>query len=1061
MYQMRNAFLQVILDDNGSISALIHVNGIRIDFLLDDVRIETDWGLFSTRESKPEQVDLTDNSIAIRFTTTGYSLIIEYNLYNNNEYCQRYIQIANSQPLSIYRISIRQELAVCPQQVLDYNTFWNCPTVAFVRTAGGGMYTGFDHPYFTVIGDGKRIENTFEPSLILNAGEGYLSEANFFGLYRNSGTLLHQQIPPTSMRYNDVYHTRYRNPCGHIPLDKQEVNSFQAYARNYLDLRVDHFKLIFYQYFIPLPQQPDSDEEEALYYHYIDNFLKMGGDLVTFNPLVRNAPPISSTQGYWELAPAGSRAERILNYARERGLDIGIYMGSAAGNAAFCNSPMTPFGMDNVSEWKKRDRNGHCAAENCIASDEFVEWFYQVQCNTIEKYEITLWNWDPGPGNGFFCYSSDHGHIPGKGAYKGFRNAMNIVKRLKGRFPHLYIQGFHGTKEYGLWGFRGFDQHESYWEQDPYRAGTIYPDISEDRLTAGGMRFQSAWNQLFRFMPPEMNHALASRMTQSCRFPEDLLYLNDELGWKYAFFSSLAVGASMTVTMIPFNVDTVSQGEYLAYFKKWIPWAREHFDYARYSKPFGAQVACGAMDGFARIKGSHGFLFLFNPGPIDVGAQFNLDDEIGLNVSGKYMLKWLYPMEDTFMCDKFSGKDVFEYGDKIHLQLPPYSSTLLELKSVANVNTSIAWRNLPGTLSRNGPIINILDCVGLEGRNATGIILRAESVEKVYVNGVDMPYRKCNDLIEVPLCFGREALPVTLYNWVANGTPFQPIHHTATHQLQLSTHFPVPQSIRERLMRYDPSDKKRQETIIALMKEKLKRENYAWAEPHRLHLVLLFANPDHVKDPQVYLNNQPLKLSIVSASQDNILTKIVYFTDITDRVSWSEDNSLTIKLGAMDANSFLGARLDYPEGCFTEIVSPCDPLHIPLSNVPLGMPRTQIVAQPYSRMPVVENAWIVDGIIQENHPYTLCASVNLPYDQLEGVYASAQISIDSQSGTSLRADQRLIYDPVANLWKRDMHPGSRRLLIIDGKDIHVWAISAKGEVSKPLCVAAEWKLQGY
>ena len=86
---------------------------------------------------------------------------------------------------------------------------------------------------------------------------------------------------------------------------------------------------------------------------------------------------------------------------------------------------------------------------------------------------------------------------------------MNLVKRLKDTFPELYIQGFHGTKEYGLWGFRGFDQHEAYWEQCPYDAGTIYPDLSEDRLTASGMRFQSWWNQNFRFMPAVINHSLA------------------------------------------------------------------------------------------------------------------------------------------------------------------------------------------------------------------------------------------------------------------------------------------------------------------------------------------------------------------------------------------------------------------------------------------------------------------------------------------------------------------------------------------------------------------------
>lgn len=163
-----------------------------------------------------------------------------------------------------------------PIEVLDYQTFWNCPTVGFIRYVGYGMYTGFENPFFQVKSDGRRVETAFEPALLLQENEGYTSEANFFGIYTASGQVIQQQIPPTTMRYNDVCHTRYRNPCGHIALDKAEIEAFQEYAREYLQLRVDQFKLIFYQFFITLPQQPSTDEEEQVYYHYIDNFVKIG-----------------------------------------------------------------------------------------------------------------------------------------------------------------------------------------------------------------------------------------------------------------------------------------------------------------------------------------------------------------------------------------------------------------------------------------------------------------------------------------------------------------------------------------------------------------------------------------------------------------------------------------------------------------------------------------------------------------------------------------------------------------------------------------------------------------
>ena len=1060
MYLLENDLISLSLTERGEMRALKHVNGMCMEFTSDELRLETDFGLFSSKSACQSDVSEFDGRIAFRFDAGAFSLKLEYVIRPGNAYVQRYIEIENPSPLSIYNLAVRQNLAHAPDAVIDYNTFWNCPTVGFIRSGIGGVYTGFEHPYFCIKGDGLTVETEFEPGLVLKSGEGYLSEANFFGIYRNSGRILEQQTPPTSMRYNDVYHTRYRNPCGHIPLDFAEVYAFQAYARDYLELRVDHFKLIFYQFFLPLPQQPQTDEEEAVYIHYIDNFVRMGGDLVTFNPLVKNVPPEPSDDGYWMLAPEGARAERIMNYAREKGLDIGFYMGSAAGNSAYCTSAMTPFAYENKAHWKKRDRDGHYASENCMASDDFAEWFYKVQYNTIEKYGITLWSWDPGPGNGFFCYSAEHGHLPGKGAYKGFRNAMRVVKRLKQAFPHLYIQGFHGTKEYGLWGFRDFDQHECYWEQDPYCQGCIYPDFSEDRLTAGGMRFQSAWNQLFRFMPPEMNHALASRMTQYCLMPQSLRYLYDQLGWKYAFFSSLAVGASMTVTMIPYDLDAVSHGEYLEFYRKWIPWARAHFEYARYSKPFGAQVACGAMDGFARVKGDHGFLFLFNPGPVDVAASFELGDEIGLYQNGEYQLLELYPMENAVIYDAQTARDRFAFESRVHMTLPPFSCTLLELQRAQCVCPT-RWCNLPGRLRIVGDCAQVEGCYGAEGGYGTGYITGAGQIKRVTVNGTELPFERLGETLCVRVCFGSKIWNAALCDWRCDGRPFSPLKHPACGPVTLETNFLLPQAVLERLKMFAPRDPRAQLHIIEEVSRKLHRQNYAWAQNDRLHLMLPFAYADHVQNLSAELNGQRVPIQLADSWHDGTQARILYFADVTDMVYWEKENRLIIRVDGMDAGSFMGARLDFPEGVRTDLVSACAPVCPTVSFAPVGMPRPLLKPEPGSRLPVIESAWIAEGIISENRPYTLYASVNLPREALEGVYASAQISIDAHSGPSLRADQRLDYDSETGLWKRVMLPGSRRLLIIDGKDIHVWAVTKQGYVGETVRVAVQWHLQGF
>ena len=55
------------------------------------------------------------------------------------------------------------------------------------------------------------------------------------------------------------------------------------------------------------------------------------------------------------------------------------------------------------------------------------------------------------------------------------------------------------------------------------------------------------------------------------------------------------------------------------FYRKWLRWAKDHFDYVNHTEPFGEQVQPGAVDGYARIKGDHGFVFLFNGNPRPVG----------------------------------------------------------------------------------------------------------------------------------------------------------------------------------------------------------------------------------------------------------------------------------------------------------------------------------------------------------------------------------------------------------------------------------------------------------
>ena len=174
------------------------------------------------------------------------------------------------------------------------------------------------------------------------------------------------------------------------------------------------------------------------------------------------------------------------------------------------------------------------------------------------------------------------------------------------------------------------DQHEVYNEQTAIVC-THHTQISDDRQNADGLRFQNYWSMRFRFLPAVMGHALVHRMSEG-GFDRELIKAWDFYGWQYSLMSALAVSGSVMPTILPYESDLVPG--YEEFYQKWSRWAKDNFEYVHYTEPFGEQVQPGAVDGYARIKGDHGFVFLFNGNPRPAQITFEVGDEINLQEAG-------------------------------------------------------------------------------------------------------------------------------------------------------------------------------------------------------------------------------------------------------------------------------------------------------------------------------------------------------------------------------------------------------------------------------------------
>ena len=590
------------------------------------------------------------------------------------ETAYRTVSLACKTDLVLYRISFITQKPRAFKELVFYKTFINAPAAGFLRCGNRGFYTGAENPFFSVTEEEERIIVSYEPSLILGSGERYESDAQFCGGYLPSGEAVAEGQPINlEAVQTGIKRARFFNPCSEIMLDRAEIKAMRDYVAEYYDVIKRRFDNLLYYFFYPHANAGQGEEQERECYDQIDRFAELQGDIIAFNPHAKTTLP-TEEKPYWELLPEDSAAERIFHYAAEKGLRCGYYMGCAF-NGEGGNAALLPF-MPHKTEWKKRDRNGNIARENCLGCDEYLDWWYTVQENTIAKYDLGYWAWDPGPGNGNDCFAENHGHLPGKGEYKGWRNSLRLLERLKLRFPDLFLQSFYGRKEYGFWGFRYFSQHEVYWEQTVLYGATLHRDFSDYRMNAHGTRLQNLWSMQYRFIPPHLGHGLVTRMGESY-FDRDIEKANDLLGWKYSLISAIAYCGSVTHCNLPDKLEHWPDAK--DFYRKWIGWARDHYEYCKYAMPIADDVTDGVIDGVARIHKDKGQIFLFNSSPCFVQKQMVLDARYGLDTEKQFYLRILYCEQTRLGEEPITYRGGYKMGDTLDITLPPYGAVVLEL----------------------------------------------------------------------------------------------------------------------------------------------------------------------------------------------------------------------------------------------------------------------------------------------------------------------------------------------------------------------------------------------
>ena len=901
----------------------------------DDIIITTD-----KKEYRLSEIKSIKKNNTYKFYANNAEFIITYNEVPNAPFITRAISIQFNQKTTLLKISAT--LPTSKEHFL-YETFFNASAAVFLRNDSNGFCCGFENPYCQI--DNNTV--FFEPMLILDENEKFDCDLNFYGSYEIWGELIQPCLNKTQIKTNGRYHPRYRNPSEGISLYFSEIQAFRHYTDNYFECDKKLFKFMVYDFFGNMTQRPENNEEYQAYLKHIDTAAEMGCDTILLNPLFPNKIPDANENSYWELFPNNTYAENILVYAKSKGLKVGMYTGTA-GNSEYGNSSMICYA--DTEQWKKKDIKGNISTENCLADDSFTDWYIKVQSNTIKKYGLDLWSWDPGPGNGFFCFNNSHGHIPGAGAYKGFRNSLKVMRRLKEEFPNLYIEGFHGNKEYGLWGFKYIDQHEAFWENEVYVMNPIYSDLSVDRITANNIRQQSVWNHYFRFMPETLNHGITHRMIQSCWMKLlDLDKVFDYVGWKYALLSSIAVGGSITPTILPYEPDKIHG--YVDFYKKWIEFAKNIFPLSRYTIPFGAQVGCG-IDGYSKILKNEGFVFLFNPFPQNIEFEVTYNRRIGFTEGNwKKNTYMIYPYQKAM-------EDVC-YGTKKKYIIPAYECIIINVSDIEQDLNDEILPPLPRVLKKNNA-----DIFTFTANTKIEELIRSNHIS--------------NDALKVQ----------------------------ETYAIQFN------------------------------------HINSCWNRPDRLWLWFEIQGRDDETPSSVSVTVNGKSVTCIQdcLPHNELCIYNMCFADITDFVKWNRYNEIQLSDSAIKH-----IYLHYPKPQNEELPITGEILENKNYSAPVLDKRIRVLSAKLNS----------DNIILQNRENNLYVKINMPFEEMEGVYASVPISI-GDTGKELKRDMALEYKD--GYWIKKFKSGKRIHLIIDDYKISIWAVSKDKRESNTYRLNINWNL---
>ena len=481
----------------------------------------------------------------------------------------------------------------------------------FMRNEDGGLFLGLKYPYFKASVTKDAVALAYETNFRLIPGEAVELPAAFVGVFTRTGFSCRKALHWTPRILS----------AKQEELDWGEVRAMQALMADYLPecpTGFDGYFMWLNSWWANRTLQGKMTRKEVDGFKQLLVSVKQSKclDLLGIAPVwcgwagFTSPCPEIDMIGADAKFPANPFITEYMTAAREMGVPT----------SGFCEpASLARHYRKDRPDWAVQPTDDPAKRINakCQANDEYSDWFYRLQCNTIDTFQLKSWSWDHcWVRRPMICHATNHGHEPGNCEFQQYRNVTGLIQKLRTRYPTRFLEIYWGLKEAGPWSLRGLNSLENAYEN----ASPPPPGMG----AADDMRFQHWYNHNYRFIPTHLNIA-------------HINITKEKNGHLYSLLSCLSASKHAQLSdWVPFETD-VQATEVFAQMRRWKTWASGHLDYLRTRVDlFGQPCRKDGIDGTAHVLGDRGYFFVFNPWEQCHWGSITLDETIGLQKSGNY-----------------------------------------------------------------------------------------------------------------------------------------------------------------------------------------------------------------------------------------------------------------------------------------------------------------------------------------------------------------------------------------------------------------------------------------